>query len=256
MRYCRFIHDDEPQYGRIEGDDIVEGIVFEGSHTTPFISPVKLRDAQLLAPATPSKILCVGRNYREHASELGNEVPAEPLIFFKPPSAIIGPGAAIKLPPASLTQRVDYEGEFGVIIGERCRNLGEDENVRAYIRGYTCVNDVTARDLQKKDSQWTRAKGFDTFCPVGPVVVTPDELIFERGIEVTTRLNGKVKQEGNTRDFIFTLEHLIRYISQAMTLEPGDLISTGTPAGVGPMKSGDEVEVEVSGVGVLRNRVT
>jgi 2-keto-4-pentenoate hydratase/2-oxohepta-3-ene-1,7-dioic acid hydratase in catechol pathway len=208
----------------------------------------------LLAPVEPSKIVCVGRNYREHASELGNEVPKEPLLFFKPPSSIIAPGAAIELPPRELTQRVDFEGELGVIVGKRCRNLKAGEGIWEYIRGFTCVNDVTARDLQKKDGQFTRAKGFDTFCPVGPVVVTTDDFDFANA-EVSTYLNGEQKQHGRTGEFIFTLEEVIRYIAEVMTLEPGDLISTGTPAGVGPMKSGDQVEVRVSGIGSLSNPV-
>ena len=203
------------------------------------------------APIAPSKIICVGRNYREHAKELGHDVPKEPLIFLKPPTTILAPGEAIVRP--RLTQRMDYEGELGVVIGRECRRLGENEDVRRYIQGYTCANDVTARDLQKSDSQWTRAKGFDTFCPVGPAVVA--DLDPWKGVNVTTRLNGAVKQQGNTRDFIFSLDVIIRYISRVMTLLPGDLICTGTPAGVGPMQAGDVVEVEIEGVGTLRNPV-
>lgn len=203
----------------------------------------------------PSKILCVGRNYREHASELGHPVPAEPLLFFKPPSSLIAHGEAIVLPPARLTQRVDFEGELGVIIGQRCRKLAAGADVRRFIRGYTGVNDVTARDLQKKDDQWTRPKGFDTFCPVGPIIVPAEALDPEAGVELTTRLNGVVKQRGNTRDFIFSIADVLRYASQVMTLEPGDLVSTGTPAGVGPMQAGDVVEVEIAGIGILRNPV-
>ncbi len=203
------------------------------------------------APISPSKIVCVGRNYREHAKELGNEPPKEPLIFLKPPTTILAPGEAIVRP--RLTQRMDYEGELGVVIGRECRHLGDKDDVRRYIQGYTCANDVTARDLQKTDGQWTRAKGFDTFCPVGPLVVA--DLDPWKGVSVTTRLNGQVKQQGNTRDFIFSLDVIIRYISRVMTLLPGDLICTGTPAGVGPMQAGDVVEVEVEGVGTLRNPV-
>ncbi len=203
------------------------------------------------APISPSKIVCVGRHYREHAKELGNEPPKEPLIFLKPPTTILAPGEAIVRP--RLTQRMDYEGELGVVIGRECRHLGDKDDVRRYIQGYTCANDVTARDLQKTDGQWTRAKGFDTFCPVGPLVVA--DLDPWKGVSVTTRLNGQVKQQGNTRDFIFSLDVIIRYISRVMTLLPGDLICTGTPAGVGPMQAGDVVEVEVEGVGTLRNPV-
>lgn len=217
------------------------------------VKPFPLSKAELLAPVQPSKIICVGRNYREHANELGNEVPVEPLLFFKPTSAIIGPLNNIVLPPASITQRVDYEGELGVVIGKRCRNLDANANVREYIRGYTCVNDVTARDLQKKDGQWTRAKGFDTFCPVGPIV--SDEIDPWMGVDVRTLLNQTEKQHGNTTEFIFSVDIVIRYISTFLTLEPGDLISTGTPAGVGPMKAGDLVEVTIAGLGTLRNTV-
>lgn len=259
MKYCRFQTAHGPRYGRIEGDQIVELISIQGENVRvpargEEFSPIAFNSAKLLAPVEPSKIVCVGRNYREHASELGNEVPKEPLIFFKPPSSIIGPGAAIQIPPADLTQRVDYEGELGVVIGKRCSNLREDEDAMSYVRGFTCVNDVTARDMQKRDSQWTRAKGFDTFCPVGPIVVTADE--FDLGAaEVETYLNGQRKQHGRTSDFIFSLTEIIRYISRAMTLEPGDLIPTGTPAGVAPMKPGDSVEVRISGLGRLTNPV-
>jgi 2-keto-4-pentenoate hydratase/2-oxohepta-3-ene-1,7-dioic acid hydratase in catechol pathway len=260
MRYCRFQTPHGPRHGRIENGKIVELISFHGDYVRvpargEEFSPVLFKTAQLLAPTEPSKIICVGRNYREHASELGNEVPKEPLIFFKPPSSVIGPGQAIEIPPAELTQRVDYEGELGVIIGKRCRNLRQGEDITPYVRGYTCVNDVTARDLQKTDGQWTRAKGFDTFCPVGPIVVTPDEFDFAHA-EVEIYLNGERKQHGRTSDFIFSLAEIIRYISRAMTLEPGDLISTGTPAGVAPMKAGDTVEVRISGLGSLNNPVS
>ncbi|MCU1308994.1 MAG: Fumarylacetoacetate hydrolase family protein, partial [Candidatus Angelobacter sp.] len=178
MRYCRFQTANGPQFGKIESRDGVDTITTLlppwpesiASNTNTAFQPIALASAELLAPTIPSKIICVGRNYRDHASEMGNDVPVEPLIFFKPPSAIIGPGDEIKLPPTTLTQRVDYEGELAFIIGKRCSKLTEKDYVRAYIRGYTCANDVTARDLQKKDGQWTRAKGFDTFCPLGPVV--------------------------------------------------------------------------------------
>jgi 2-keto-4-pentenoate hydratase/2-oxohepta-3-ene-1,7-dioic acid hydratase in catechol pathway len=205
----------------------------------------------LLAPVSPSKIVCVGRNYREHAAELGNEVPTEPLIFFKPPSSLLAPGAQVRRP--RMSERVDYEGELGVVIAKSCYQLAADEDVQPYILGYTCVNDVTARDLQKKDGQFTRAKGFDTFCPVGPVVT--NEIDPWAGISVQTRVNGEVRQDGNTRDFLFPLDAVIRYISQVMTLLPGDLISTGTPQGVGPVISGDTMEVIVEGIGTLRNPV-
>jgi 2-keto-4-pentenoate hydratase/2-oxohepta-3-ene-1,7-dioic acid hydratase in catechol pathway len=205
--------------------------------------------ARLLAPVTPTKIVCVGRNYRAHAAELGNEVPAEPLLFFKPPSSLVGPNEAIELPAVS--ERIDHEAELGVVIGERCRDV-RPEDAHRVIFGHTCVNDVSARDLQKKDGQWTRAKGFDTFCPAGPLVVTG---LDTSALAVRCRVSGAARQDGNTRDMIFSIPDLIAYISQVMTLEPGDLIATGTPHGVGPLLPGDVVEVEVEGIGTLRNPV-
>jgi 2-keto-4-pentenoate hydratase/2-oxohepta-3-ene-1,7-dioic acid hydratase in catechol pathway len=203
----------------------------------------------LLAPATPSKIICVGRNYRDHAKELGNEVPTEPLIFFKPPSSLLEPGGVVRMPAVS--ERVDFEGELALIIDKRTSKLAPDADWRSLIRGYTIANDVTARDLQKKDSQWTRAKGFDTFCPIGPIV--SDEVDPEAGLTVETRVNGELRQHGSTLDFIFSIPALLTYISAAITLEPGDLILTGTPSGVGPLKAGDRVEVSIPGLGVLAN---
>lgn len=262
MRYCRFHTANGSHYGLIEShggrDAITRWIVnppetvgdLEDLHTRP-MEALPLADAVLLAPVTPSKIVCVGRNYREHAAELGHEIPKEPLIFFKPPSSINHPGGTIVRP--RLAARTDYEGELGVVIGRRCRKLADTDDVRPYILGYTCVNDFTARDLQNKDGQWTRAKGFDTFCPVGPLVV--DGLDPWAGVQVETRVNGEVRQAGNTRDFIFPLDIVLRYISQAMTIEPGDLIATGTPKGVSPVKAGDVIEVSVEGIGVLRNSV-
>jgi 2-keto-4-pentenoate hydratase/2-oxohepta-3-ene-1,7-dioic acid hydratase in catechol pathway len=261
MKYCRFEHEGTPQFGWIEtvgGHDQITRIFQFPADIAALESGLKklpstpVADAALLAPVQPSKIVCVGRNYREHAAELGNEVPAEPLIFLKPPSSVIGPGESIVRP--KISARVDHEAELGVVIGKRCRNLKADEDVRPYILGYTCVNDVTARDLQKKDGQWTRGKGFDTFCPVGPVVV--DGLDPWAGVDVDARVNGQVKQQGNTRDFIFSLDAIIRYIAQVMTLLPGDLIATGTPSGVGPLVAGDKVEITVAGVGSLENLVS
>jgi 2-keto-4-pentenoate hydratase/2-oxohepta-3-ene-1,7-dioic acid hydratase in catechol pathway len=220
----------------------------ESLHTRR-IDQIAFSAAQLLPPVRPSKIVCVGRNYREHAAELGHEVPLEPLLFFKPPSALLSPGGTVLRP--KISQRVDYEGELGVVMGKTCYQPAAEEDVRTYILGYTCVNDVTARDLQNKDGQWARAKGFDTFCPVGPLVT--DEIDPWTGIGVETRVNGAVRQQGNTRDFIFTLDVIIRHIAQVMTLFPGDLIATGTPAGVGPVVAGDVVEVRVEGVGTLGN---
>lgn len=212
-----------------------------------------LSQAQLLAPVVPSKIICVGRNYKEHAKELGNDVTAEPLLFFKPPSSLLPPGGVIQSP--AISRRVDFEGELGVVIAKHARDLGDDQDVTEYIRGYTCVNDVTARDLQKTDGQWARAKGFDSFCPVGPWLIDAASVNPAAGLTVTTRLNGEVKQHGSTADLIFSVPFLLRYISRIFTLEPGDLIATGTPAGVGPMQPGDTVEVEISGIGVLGNTV-
>jgi len=213
---------------------------------------LQLSAVRLLAPAEPGKIVCIGRNYREHAKELDHPIPTEPLFFLKPPSSLIGPDDAIRR-PAELSQRVDYEGELAVVIGKRCYCLRENDDVKPYIVGYTCLNDVTARDLQNKDGQWTRAKGFDTFCPVGPVVA--EGLDPWKGVRVQSRVNGELRQNGTTADFLFPLDALVRFISQVMTLEPGDVIATGTPAGVGPVKAGDVVEVTVEGVGTLRNPV-
>lgn len=209
-----------------------------------------LRSVRLLAPVVPSKIVCVGRNYLEHAAELGNSLPAEPLLFLKAPSAIIADGEAITLPPES--QQVEHEGELGVVLGRKARNIGVDDDPLSYVLGYTCVNDVTARDLQRKDVQFTRGKSFDTFCPVGPFMVTD---LNPLDVAVTTRLNGEIKQHARTAAMAFSVPFLISYISGIMTLEPGDLIATGTPAGVSKMKDGDTVEVEVEGIGVLRNPV-
>ncbi len=210
-----------------------------------------LEEVKLLAPVVPGKLVCVGRNYREHAKELGNPVPESLLTFLKPPSTVIGPGEKIVRP--SITERLDYEGELAIVIGKQCRHVREGEDVRAYIRGFTCANDVTARDIQRADNQWTRGKGFDTFCPVGPVVT--DEIDPWKGVRVQTRVNGEVKQDGNTEQFIFSIEEILRYITRVMTLYPGDLIPTGTPAGVGQLQAGDTVEVRVEGIGSLTNPV-
>jgi 2-keto-4-pentenoate hydratase/2-oxohepta-3-ene-1,7-dioic acid hydratase in catechol pathway len=212
--------------------------------------PFALDEVKLLAPVVPSKVVCVGRNYREHAAELGNKMPDEPLLFLKAPSAVIASSDAIELPSAS--QQVEHEGELGVVIGRLARKLSSEEDPLSYVFGYTCVNDVTARDLQRKDVQFTRGKSFDTFCPVGPWI---ESNIDPSNVAVETRLNGEVKQKGNTADMAFPVAFLIRYISEIMTLYPGDLIATGTPAGVSRMKPGDTVEVEVTGIGILRNEV-
>ncbi len=263
MRYCRFQLDGQAQYGLIEsvaGRDVITRILptpphqLGGDledHPTKRMSAIGLEEAALLAPVQPSNIVCVGRNYREHADELGHDVPVEPLIFLKPTSALNDPGKNIVRP--KISQRTDYEGELGVVIGKRCRKVHPDEDVRPYILGYTCVNDFTARDLQNKDNQWSRAKGFDTFCPVGPLVT--QEVDPWAGVTVQTQVNGQVRQEGNTRQFIFPLDVVIRHIAGFMTLRAGDLIATGTPKGVSPVVAGDVVEISVQGVGTLRNPI-
>jgi 2-keto-4-pentenoate hydratase/2-oxohepta-3-ene-1,7-dioic acid hydratase in catechol pathway len=208
-----------------------------------------LAEVKLLAPTQPGKIVCVGRNYIEHARELGNEVPKVPLIFLKPPSSVIHPDDTILLPPQS--NQVEHEGELVAVIGKRGRNITAN-NAKKYILGYTIGNDVTARDLQQTDDQWTRAKGFDTFCPFGPWIDTefdPADSV------VTCRVNGQMRQMASTRDMVFNVGTLVAYISSVMTLEPGDLIFTGTPAGVGELKHGDEVVVEIEGLGILKNPV-
>jgi 2-keto-4-pentenoate hydratase/2-oxohepta-3-ene-1,7-dioic acid hydratase in catechol pathway len=209
-----------------------------------------LNSVKLLPPSTPSKIVCIGRNYLEHAKEMNNEAPKEPLIFLKPPSAVIAPDEPIVLP--GISKRVDYEGELAIIVGRRCRHLLPDEDISPYILGYTCLNDVTARDLQRLDVQFTRGKGFDTFCPFGPVIETSLDL---SGAALETFVNGNRKQLGHPAEMIFSLDVIIRFIAEVMTLEPGDVIATGTPSGVGPLAAGDVVEVSVSGVGTLRNSV-
>jgi len=260
MPYCRFRYQGTTHYGLIEsvrGDaTIIRTLPKAPNSFADFEQADKaeilLSAVRLLAPAEPSKIVCIGRNYREHAKELNHPIPTEPLFFLKPPSSVIGTGDEIRRPNA-LSQRVDHEGELGVVIRERCYRLREGDDIKPYILGYTCINDVTARDLQEKDGQWTRSKGFDTFCPVGPVIA--EGLDPWKGVIVQTRVNGQLRQNGTTSDFLFPLDLLIRFVSQVMTLEPGDLIATGTPAGVGPLQPRDTVEVIVEGVGTLTNTV-
>ena len=263
MKYCRFQLNNQATYGLVEsvaGNDQITRILVKPPHQgdgdledlpSKRVTPVSLSDAKLLAPVEPSKIVCIGRNYREHAAELGHDVPVEPLIFLKPPSSLLAPKQTILRP--KISERVDHEAELCVVIGKKCRHLKPDEDVRPYILGYTCLNDVTARDLQNKDGQWARAKGFDTFCPVGPVVVAG--LDPWAGVTVEARVNGAVRQNSKTDNFIFALDVVIRHIAQAMTLFPGDIIATGTPQGVGPLVAGDVVEVTVEGVGTLSNPV-
>jgi 2-keto-4-pentenoate hydratase/2-oxohepta-3-ene-1,7-dioic acid hydratase in catechol pathway len=239
-----------PRYGLIEGENVVEisgppwGQWSRGSRSS------RLTDVRLLAPVEPSKIVCIGRNYAAHAAELGNEVPKEPLMFLKPPSSIIGPEEVIVL--TKYSQKVEHEGELALVIGRRCSRLSDAEDALFFVLGYTCLNDVTARDLQKSDVQFTRGKGFDTFCPVGPHIETaldPSDVLVE------TRVNGALRQSGMTSLMIYPPAFLVRWISRMMTLIPGDIIATGTPAGVGPLVAGDRVEVSIAGVGVLRNPV-
>jgi 2-keto-4-pentenoate hydratase/2-oxohepta-3-ene-1,7-dioic acid hydratase in catechol pathway len=255
MRLCRVIHAafEQPRFGSIEGSTVhlfEAGVSLDALPRSQSGPTVSLEEVRLLAPVTPSKIVCVGRNYLEHAVELGNKMPEEPLLFLKPPSSVIGEGEAIELPTQSA--RVEHEGELGVVMGRRARRISADEDPLSYVLGYTCVNDVTARDLQRKDVQFTRAKSFDTFCPVGPVIVSD---LNPLDLEVTTRLNGDIKQRARTSTMAFSVPFLIRYIAEIMTLHPGDLIATGTPAGVSPMNHGDVVEIEIEGIGVLRNSV-
>ncbi len=251
MKICRFTHAGVVSFGRLEGDQIriCKGDLPAQLDVTE--EAVPLHSVKLLAPLIPGKIVAVGRNYAEHAREMGNDATdEEPLLFMKPPSSVISPDESIVRP--AISRRVDYEGELGVVIGRQTRNLSDSEDPLSRVLGYTCVNDVTARDLQKKDVQFTRGKGFDTFCPLGPWIET--ELDPTR-LKIETRVNGQVRQQGNTRDMIFSVSYLIRFVASIMTLLPGDLLTTGTPAGVGPLASGDIVEVEVESIGVLRNPV-
>ena len=261
MKICRFLphqggqsaHKPEsatPKFGLIENGQVHEltdapWIDFtRGSATYP------LAGVRLVAPVAPSKIVCVGRNYAAHAAELGNEIPKEPMIFLKPPSSVVGPGEAIVLPKYS--QRVEHEGELAIVMGKTCAHLGDNDNPLSYVFGYTCANDVTARDLQKADVQFTRAKGFDTFCPIGPHIETE---LDPANVIVETRVNDDLRQSGSTALMIYPCAFLVRWISRMMTLLPGDVISTGTPSGVGPLVANDAVEVSVTGIGVLRNPV-
>jgi 2-keto-4-pentenoate hydratase/2-oxohepta-3-ene-1,7-dioic acid hydratase in catechol pathway len=258
------------RFARLSGPDgALRFVWLEGTLAHPLAAPPWLgqagelepstahpcRESDLVCPVAPSKIVCIGRNYAAHAKELGHEVPAEPLLFLKPPSSLVGPGDSIVLPAASA--RVEHEAELGVVIGKRARNVPR-ERAREHVFGYVCVCDVTARDLQKKDGQWTRAKGFDTFCPVGPFVETDFDPL---GARVMCRVNGELRQDGTTAQMIFDVPSLLAYASRVMTLEPGDLLVTGTPEGVGPLVAGDTLEIEIvsadrqTSLGILRERV-
>jgi 2-keto-4-pentenoate hydratase/2-oxohepta-3-ene-1,7-dioic acid hydratase in catechol pathway len=250
VRYLRFHHKDFVGYGRLEGDLIraIEGDLFGTYKVTEITVPFAA--ARLLAPCLPTKIVAIGVNYKDHAAEFKKELPSEPLMFLKPPSALLAPEEAIVY-PEGVTKRVDYEGELAVVIKKRARHV-TPEQAAAAIFGYTCCNDVTARDLQKKDGQWSRAKGFDTFCPLGPVIATDVE---PSQLRIRTLLNGDIKQDAPVSAMLFDVPTLVSYVSKVMTLLPGDVITTGTPSGVGPMQRGDVVEVWIEGIGRLRNRV-
>jgi 2-keto-4-pentenoate hydratase/2-oxohepta-3-ene-1,7-dioic acid hydratase in catechol pathway len=249
LELVRFLKNDQPCYGLIEGEAVyaVEGSIFGQFRQAEKVAP--LTEVRLLPPCQPTKILAVGLNYRTHAAEAGYDVPSEPLVFSKPPSSVIGPLEPIVYP--ALSQQVDYEGELAAVIGQRARNV-PPEKAHDFVLGYTCGNDVTARDLQRRDDQWTRAKGFDTFCPLGPYIVTD---LDPAHLAIQTRVNGEIRQNASTADMVFSVAELIAYISQVMTLEPGDVILTGTPSGVGPLQPGDVVEVEIEDIGTLRNPV-
>jgi 2-keto-4-pentenoate hydratase/2-oxohepta-3-ene-1,7-dioic acid hydratase in catechol pathway len=246
---ARFTTGEDPRFGVVEGEQLA---VVTGD---PLYTPIQftgervaLDDARLLAPVIPrSKVIGIGRNYAEHAAELGNEVPAEPLVFLKPNTSVSGPGDPIVLPAAST--EVHYEGELAVVIGRVCRDVPR-ERVDEVVLGYTCANDVTARDLQKRDGQWWRAKGYDSFCPLGPWLATG---LDASDLRVTTRLDGEIVQDGRTSQMVHDIPSLVAFVSSAMTLLPGDVLLTGTPAGVGPIHHGSRVEVEIEGIGVLTN---
>ncbi len=249
MIIARFEHREEIRYGLVEGDQvrILQGDPF--GHYTISTDRLPLEGLKLLAPCQPSKIVAVGVNYRSHAVEMGKPLPTSPLLFLKPPSAVLDPGGKIRYPATA--QRIDYEAELAVVIGKTAKAIRPQEADQV-IFGYTCFNDVTARDLQKLDGQWTRAKGFDTFAPFGPWIMTD---LDPQKLSIEAYLNGERRQSGNTADLIFKVPELVSYISQVMTLHPGDLIATGTPSGIGPMKPGDRIEVVIEGIGRLQNTV-
>ena len=249
MRIYRIEHTSGARFAREEGSELLVLNAPPWANGESTGERITLSAAKLLAPVEPTKIVCVGRNYRAHAAELGNQVPTEPLLFIKPNSALIASGAAIELPASS--QRVEHEAEIGVVIGKRLKHVDAEQALRG-VFGVTPVNDVTARDIQKREVQFTRAKGFDTFCPVGPAIVTGVDLA---GLSVIGRVNGEQRQNGSASQMVFDIGTLLSFISHVMTLEPGDLVSTGTPEGVGPLVTGDTVEVEIPGVGVLKNTV-
>lgn len=249
MRFVRFWDGQRVQYGKWEKDRItvLEGSIYHNYRETG--KTYGFNEVQILAPCEPSKILAVGLNYRDHAEEMQMTIPDRPIIFAKPPSAVIGPGASIVHP--ALSKRIDYEAELAVVIGEICKDVSEGEAWEK-IFGYTCANDVTARDLQPVDGQWTIAKSFDTFCPLGPAIVTG---LDPANLDIQLSLDGQVKQKSNTKQLVFSVNYLVSFLSQIMTLFPGDVILTGTPGGVGPMQPGQEVKVEIQEIGTLTNTV-
>ena len=250
MKIYRFLHSGSLAIGIADGDRIVRYTGTDALHLGEATGDsIAIADAELLPPVAPSKIVAVGRNYAEHAKELGNEAPSEPIIFLKPPSALLPPNGTIVRPPQS--QRVDFEGELAIVIGKTARNVSRAD-WRSVVVGFTCANDITARDLQKKDVQFTRGKSFDTFCPLGPCIETD---LDPASLSLRTRVNGETKQNGNTHDMVFNCAVIIEFITSVMTLNAGDVILTGTPSGVGPLVAGDRVEVEIEGIGVLGNVV-
>lgn len=251
MRLVRYAWKDETGFGELRDDQIWPwtGSPLTGGAVAGNRQPIALKAATLLVPCEPSKIIGIGRNYAEHAAEHAAEVPTAPLMFLKAPSSLLGPDQPIVLTP--LSQQVEHEAELAVVIGRRCRDVAPDD-VASVILGYTCANDVTARDLQRQDGQWARAKSFDTFCPLGPWIETELDV---RALEVTCHVQGQLRQRGSTADMVFGVATLVSYVSRMMTLEPGDVILTGTPAGVGPLHPGDTVTVRVEGVGELNNPV-
>jgi len=249
MKYLRYIYNNNPHYGILEGNRVFEltGEPFDGPLKTG--RDVSLSEVKLLSPCTPSKIICIGLNYRDHAEETNTPLPKSPVVFLKPPSSVIGPLDDIIYP--KMSQRVDYEAELAVVIKKKAKDVPVSDAMD-YVLGFTCANDVTARDLQPSDGQWTTAKSFDTFLPLGPVIT--DE-VDASNLRIQSRLNGRVMQDSNTGNLVFKVDYLISYLSGIMTLCPGDVIITGTPAGIAPMNPGDVIEVEIENIGVLKNTV-
>lgn len=254
MKICHFLYQNKTYWGAFNNGRVFpfpeSEIVPANEEQLKLTNSIEIESVKLLPPMTPTKIVCVGRNYAEHAAELGNEIPKTPLLFLKAPSALITEGEAIVIPEQS--NQVEHEGELALVISQKCQKLTEHENPFDFVLGYTCLNDVTARDLQRTDIQFTRAKSFDTFCPIGAFIETETDV---SDIRVQTRVNGVIKQDGKTSQMVFSVDFLIRYISNQMTLYPGDIIATGTPSGVSKLNDGDVCEIEIEGVGTLRNPV-